>query len=410
MNKNEKNIWWNQQAFTLIEMIGVLAIIAILAAVIAPNVIKQMQSASQDAEEQTLSHLADGFVNYVLENRVIPQSGEGAGTWATNIATQMDLPTKEIYENDLGNSRRYWFDPATNLNGLSDNSASYDQNTVAAANISGDATTSTASPPTNPRAMIISDLSDGGSNNILVASVGHTALNFAAVWDQTGTLAESSTLKVKRINLSQMFETVTLESSNGNFFARKSYSSPSSTSPTVSYPLMSIEKNSHIFAVHYSTGGFEPTNATGGTATLDIGYTSGGNQYVSAASVTSGATSGPVSVTHTSTSDISVGTELTISGSGVSNANSGYIDVMVEYNGDPQYKLEGQAGNPTTITNSTGGTPEIISFNVIDGTMIYLYDQSWTAGSPTGDLLHSIVIKEAENFAYIPGPPTLWGR
>ena len=228
--------------------------------------------------------------------------------------------------------------------------------------------------------------------------------------DQTGTLTESSTLKVKRINLSQMFETATLESSNGTFFARKSYSSPSSTSPTVSYPLMSIEKNSHIFAVHYSTGGFEPTNATGGTATLDIGYTSGGNQYVSAASVTSGATSGPVSVTHTSTSDISVGSELTISGSGVSNANSGYIDVMVEYNGDPQYKLEGQSGNPTTITNSTGGSPEIISFNVIDGTLIYLYDQSWTAGSPTGDLLHSIVIKESENFAYIPGPPTLWGR
>ena len=182
MNKKEKNIWWSQQAFTLIEMIGVLAIIAILAAVIAPNVIKQMQSASQDAEEQTLSHLADGFVNYVLENRIIPQSGEGTGTWATNIATQMDLPTNKIFQNELGNSRRYWFDPATNLNGLSDNSASYDQNTVAAANISGDATTSTASPPTNPRAMIISDLSDSGSNNILVASVGHTALNFAAVW------------------------------------------------------------------------------------------------------------------------------------------------------------------------------------------------------------------------------------
>ena len=410
MNKYKNNIRMCEQAFTLIEMIGVMAIIAILAAVIAPNVIKQLQSASQDAEEKTLGLLADGLVNYVLENRIIPQSGEGSGTWATNIASQTDLPVTKIYENDLGNSRRYWFDPATDLNGLSDNSASYSQNTVSAANLSGNATTSTASTPTNPRAMIISDLSAGGTNNILVASVAHNTANFAAAWDQTGTLTESSTLKIKRINFSQLFETVTLQSSNGHFFARQSYSSPSSTVPTVTYPVMTIEKNSHIFAVHYSTGGFEPTNSAGGSAALDIGYTSGGNEFVSAASVISGITSGPASVTYTSTSDISIGSELTISGSGVSNGNSGYIDIMVEYNGEPQYKLEGQAGNPTTISISSAGTPEIISFNVIKGTKIYLYDQSWTAGSPTGDLLHSIVIKESENFAYLPGPPTLWGR
>ncbi len=409
MNINKNNLRCCEQAFTLIEMIGVLAIIAILAAVIAPNVIKQMQSASQDAEEKTLELLAEGLINYVLDNRIIPQSGEGTGAWSTNIATQMDLPTNKIFQNDLGNSRRYWFDPATDLNGLSDNSASYNQNTVAAANLSGDATTTTASAPTNPRAMIISDLSAGEINNILVASVAHNSENFAAAWDQTGTLTENSTLKIKRINFSQMFETVTLESSNGSYFARKTYSNPSSASPTVSFPVLSIEKNSHIFAVHYSTGGFEPTSDTGGSAVLDIGYTSGGNQFVSEASVISGATSGPTSVTYTSTSDINVGTELTISGSGVSNANSGYIDMMVEYNGEPQYMLEGQAGL-TTISISSAGTPEIVSFNVINGTTLYLYDQSWSGGSPTGDLLHSIVIKESENFAYIPGPPTLWGR
>ncbi|MCP4265304.1 MAG: prepilin-type N-terminal cleavage/methylation domain-containing protein [Candidatus Brocadiaceae bacterium] len=279
MNKN--NLKFCEHAFTLIEMIGVIAIIAILAAVIAPNVVKQMQAAGQDAEEEALDVLAEGLIDYVLENRIIPQSDEGSGTWATNIATQTNLPAEKIYENDLGNSRRYWFDPATDLNGLSDNSASYDQNTVSAANLSGDATTSTASAPTNPRAMIISDLTSGGTNNILVASVAHNTLNFAAAWDQTGTMTESSTLKIKRINFARLFN------------------------------------NADLFST-------------------------------------------------------------------VPDSSTSF-----------QYKLEGQTVN-TTVSFSS---PVTRSFNVIDGTTLYLYDQSI-------NLLYSAVIKESEGFTYSPDPPT----
>ena len=388
---------------------------AILAAVIAPNIVKQLQSARQDVEEKNLSLLVNGLVNYVLENRIIPQSGEGSGTWATNIATQTDLAVEQVYENDFGCSRRYWFDPSTDLNGLSDNSAAYNQNTVSAANLSGYTTSSTASAPTNPRAMIISDLTTGCTNNILVASVAHNAVNFAAAWDQTGTLTESNTLKIERINFSQIFETVTLQTGNGSLFARRTYTNPNSTTPSsgtpgpqVDFPQVTVEKNSHIFSVAYSTGGFAPTNIPGGAAVLDIGYTSGGNEFVAAAVVTTGTTSGPISVSHTSTSNINIGLELTISGTNVYNGNSGYIDLTVGYNGEPQYKLEGQAAN-TIIAIATPGTPEIRSFNVVNGTELSLYDQSWTGGG-AGDLLYSIVIKESESFVYNPGPPTLWGR
>jgi hypothetical protein len=170
-----------------------------------------------------------------------------------------------------------------------------------------------------------------------------------------------------------------------------------------------VEKNSNIFSISYSTGGFSPTNIPGGAAALDIGYTSGGNQFVSAATVTSGATSTPAAVTYSSTSNISVYTELTISGTTVYNGNSGYLDVTLEYVGQPQYKLQGQSGAPTTISITTPGTPEIKSFNVINGTELFLYDQSWASGG-AGDLLLSTVIKESESFFYSPGPPTVWGR
>ncbi len=403
--KNHKPL--GEHGFTLIEMIGVLAIIAILAGMLAPNVIKMMQSATQDAEEKALDVLADGLVNYVLDSRIIPQSGEGAGTWATNIGTQTELPAAKIYATDLTCSRRYWFDPATDLNGLTDNTASYDQNTVTAANLSSYSTSSTTSAPTNPRAMIISDLTPSCSNNILVASVAHNTANFAAVWDQTGTLTESSTLKVKRINFAKHFETITLVSGNGSLFSRTTYSNPAAGTLTPT-TILTVEENSHIFSVTYSSGGFEPTNIAGGTATVDIGTTSGGTELVSAASVISGVTVQPASVTITSASDITIYEELTIGGASVVNANSGYIDVTLAYVGEPQYKLQGQAGNPTTITITSAGTPEIISFNVLNGTELYLYDQTLTAG--VGNLLLTTVIKESESFIYSPGPPPVWGR
>lgn len=282
MNKYKNNIWWHERGFTLIEMIGVLAIMAIFAAVIAPSVIKQMQAARQDAEDENLSRLADGLRNYVLENREIPQSGYGSGAWSTNIASQTDLPATKVYQNDLNSARRYWFDPSTNLNGLSNNSASYNQNTVSAVNLSGNATTSSSSAPSNPRAMIISDMTSGGTNNI--NGVAHTNANFAAVWNQTGTLTESSTLKIKRINFAQLFKTVTL-------------------------------------------------------------------------------------------------------------SNEAPITTLTSF----QYKLEGQTGN-STVNITSLVSPKTVSFNVIDGTTLYLYDQS-------GTLLYSVVIKEAEGFVYKPEPP-----
>lgn len=289
MNKYKNNKRWYEQGFTLIEIIGVLAIMAILAAVIAPNVIKQIQAARQDAEEESLSRLADGLRNYVLENRVIPQSGYGSGVWSTNIASQTDLPEKDIYQNDLNCARRYWFDPSTDIDGLSDGSGPYDQNTVSAANLAGYTTGSTALPPVNPRAMIISDMTSGCTNN--VNGVANTNANFAAVWNQAASpLVEGKTLKIKRINFAQLFNTVNL-------------------------------------------------------------------------------------------------------------SNETPITVLTTF----QYKLEGQAWN-STVNITSLVSPEIVSFNVIDGTTLYLYDQS-------GNLLYSVVIKESEGFIYKPEPPPAsWSR
>ena len=60
------------RGFTLVEMIGVLAILAILGSFIAPNVIKQMRVAGRNAEDQQLNTIAEGITLYIRQNRSFP--------------------------------------------------------------------------------------------------------------------------------------------------------------------------------------------------------------------------------------------------------------------------------------------------------------------------------------------------
>lgn len=62
----------SSQGFTLVELIGVLAILAILASFITPNVINQLRSARRDAEDQQLANIAQGIELYIRQTRSLP--------------------------------------------------------------------------------------------------------------------------------------------------------------------------------------------------------------------------------------------------------------------------------------------------------------------------------------------------
>src|SRR5437867_1058302 len=98
----------NQRGFNLIEMIGVLAVMAILALALAPILIKQLDQIAGDKEASQLKAFADAFRQGVLQTKSIPN----ATGWYTNIATVLGFQTNQVLINDRHVARVFLIDPA----------------------------------------------------------------------------------------------------------------------------------------------------------------------------------------------------------------------------------------------------------------------------------------------------------
>jgi prepilin-type N-terminal cleavage/methylation domain-containing protein len=81
--------------FTLIEMIGVLAIMAILAAAITPNALRTLDRAAVRAEADTLHNLGEQVKLYLRDNGIAPT----AANWNTVLATYASLSPADLLYN-----------------------------------------------------------------------------------------------------------------------------------------------------------------------------------------------------------------------------------------------------------------------------------------------------------------------
>jgi len=183
--------------FSLIEFIGVLAILAILGAVIAPNLIRQIDMAERDAEVEALRTLESGLRQYVRREKMIPD----VQTWAEAVASQINRPAAQVYANRRGLARILVYDRKL------------------AANLPfRQVSRGFPNPPANLRFMLISHLSQdigalhpGGDLDRMGAGM------FDAVWNQQGqpaALTEGGDLLIQRINLSDMFHILALNNND----------------------------------------------------------------------------------------------------------------------------------------------------------------------------------------------------
>lgn len=162
--------------FTLVEMIGVLAIIAILASFIAPNLINQLAATKRDAEDGQLATIARGIELYVRQTRSFP---------ATLTALSPDfVPAAlgQLTTNPNGYLRYYFVQP--NISGFT-NAAGLPMTALADA-----------------RFMVITHLAQNVNPSIT------TDANFETWWstDETGT----PDLKIHRGHVGQLFHLLSL--------------------------------------------------------------------------------------------------------------------------------------------------------------------------------------------------------
>jgi len=192
------------RAFSLLETIGVLAVMAILALALLPSLMKELTLKSHESEAASLKTIIIGLQDYVGNTRRIP----GPATFAENIALELGWLVSDVSTNTRGNSRVYLPDPALRigpppLTPLS--TLPYVQGNLG------------SEQPINPRVMVISSLGAP-----LPATITTGAATDAAVFEQIWNSADGTApagwtgggnwddILIQRLNLDPLFVPVIL--------------------------------------------------------------------------------------------------------------------------------------------------------------------------------------------------------
>jgi hypothetical protein len=87
--------------------VGVLAILAILAAVVAENVLTRMRNANRAAEGMSLTTLTGTLRTSIIQSKSLP----AAANWAQAVASYLSLPINQVTATASGNPRLFLSDP-----------------------------------------------------------------------------------------------------------------------------------------------------------------------------------------------------------------------------------------------------------------------------------------------------------
>jgi prepilin-type N-terminal cleavage/methylation domain-containing protein len=177
------------EGFSLIELIGVLTIIAVLAAAAGPTFIKRIDYAAKTAEKEVLRSLTNALVTGCLANTAIP----AAASMPATIAQVLNCNVAQVTVNARGFGRLIIVDPSISIGG-------------AQTNLQTSAGIST--PPSNARVVILSTIAKG------LPTIAPDAAEFEQMWtipaDSVPTVLSSwggrgEDLLIERVNFGPLF-------------------------------------------------------------------------------------------------------------------------------------------------------------------------------------------------------------
>jgi prepilin-type N-terminal cleavage/methylation domain-containing protein len=199
--------------FTLIEMIGVLAIISILATVILFSTTRRLDSAAASLERTNLSDYASALESSILRNRYIP----GPNDWATVIAAETGASVASVTNSPRNTPRYFLIDPALQIGTNAVGFLPYAQSNLVLAIGASNQTIQ----PVSPRIMIVSTLSTTLPRIITSGTVPPSVFRNLWNWtDQSSTPpagwppewnGRGTDLIVQRVNLTPLFIRLVLQ-------------------------------------------------------------------------------------------------------------------------------------------------------------------------------------------------------
>src|SRR5437899_1114918 len=230
--------------FTLIESIGVLAIIAILAIAATPVVIRRIDQTARNREVNDLGAISNALTLQILRSNTVPS----ATSWATNASSWMGLPISAITQNP----RRYGRVMFIDTNGwLGTVSLPYTQGVWG-----------TNNAPTQARMMIVSCLS--GTNGVSQTSGALASSVFNEIWNTprgskpgswTNWKGNVDDLFIQRLNIQPLFRRVMLfnQSTSTNWI----YGINGTVNTLTTNELSSYYLDGSVLGLYYTNGSLQ---------------------------------------------------------------------------------------------------------------------------------------------------------
>ncbi|MGE3312955.1 MAG: type II secretion system protein, partial [Limisphaerales bacterium] len=208
-----------QSGFTLIEFVGVLAVLSLVAGLLATNLVGRLKRATRDSDAASVSAMTDALRTRILRTGSIP----AAADLPQAIANELSLPLSRVQSSLAGFNRVFLVDPSLQIGSP----------TGSVFTLPFQQTVRGSIQPVTPRFMILSSLSDpipvaGPVSSATFTSLWNNAAgSIPASWNSWK--GESDDLRLGRLDFRSLFHRVVLNNLDPANAAIYSIASPTNS-------------------------------------------------------------------------------------------------------------------------------------------------------------------------------------